>query len=810
MNALRHSLILALGLAAGGAKAKLTARLDPNPILVGERGQLVLASDTASPRLKSLPKIPGLVWLSKNPATGHKIKIINFEKSESYTASYSFRVRRQGEIKLPALQVNVGGRTHTLKPMLLKALRSGLGARDLFYSLAYDGKPEAPAWLYPGQALELECKLHIAQKLEIDKEHFGQRLCPKLELTNVSFREYPGQNPYNRRFRLKEGSSVSSGARYYTVSYKVVVLPIESGRVMGDLTHAVPVVVRSKKRSRDPFLEFFHERAKVVWQPLEKNIPAIKVVPLPKLTDPEAHDLGLIGEFDVKLTLDKQQVRAGEDLTLLLKIKGKGNFENLRPLKLDLPGFNVYDPKVERAPAKGTGSIQWVLVPKHVASRLPELKLAAFSLARDAWQIDSFRPELEVLPGEHQRPGPGNGSRPPTAMKAKAPDNALGYMRSRPSAWLRLPLWRNAALLWFCLLLFGPLGYVLVWRLKTGQLNAERRRLRKDLAKVLRELQKAQPEEVPELVSAQVLPYLRARCDLPPGTTLTTLAEKLDDPELLELLEAAEHSAFTPGPGRALDRDGLLKKLEALGALALIAGLALPLFGLSKDEPYLDAAANYEQGKFAEAAYVYRQELQRHPGKANANLYYNLGNCAYMQENYGKALLCFERARRLAPRDKGIAANRKLTWEKLGVSRKDKILAGVRDLLRPDEWLTLAGLAWLCGWLLLAGCRWCGRKWHPLLILPFLALLICLGAWQGQRANSYRPDLALVVKSTSLHRLPQVVGTAGNLLQPGSEVRIVEERRDWVRVRLGRNEGWVEKTAIGRLFPQTPEACPVE
>ena len=75
-------------------------------------------------------------------------------------------------------------------------------------------------------------------------------------------------------------------------------------------------------------------------------------------------------------------------------------------------------------------------------------------------------------------------------------------------------------------------------------------------------------------------------------------------------------------------------------------------------------AANklYDAGKFAEAAAAYEKLEPK-----TAHVFYNLGNAWFRDGKLGLAILNYERARRLAPRDPDILANLKFAEQRLGV-----------------------------------------------------------------------------------------------------------------------------------------------
>src|SRR5216684_895 len=75
-------------------------------------------------------------------------------------------------------------------------------------------------------------------------------------------------------------------------------------------------------------------------------------------------------------------------------------------------------------------------------------------------------------------------------------------------------------------------------------------------------------------------------------------------------------------------------------------------------------AANqlYDAGNFSEAVAAYEKLEPK-----TAPVYFNLGNAYFRQDKLGQAILNYERARRLAPRDPDILANLKFAERRLGV-----------------------------------------------------------------------------------------------------------------------------------------------
>src|SRR5258706_5768809 len=129
---------------------------------------------------------------------------------------------------------------------------------------------------------------------------------------------------------------------------------------------------------------------------------------------------------------------------------------------------------------------------------------------------------------------------------------------------------------------------------------------------------------------------------------------------------------------------------------ALLVSLLIAAPALADD--FKSANALYDAGKFAEAAAAYEKIEPK-----TANVYFNLGNALFRQEKYGPALLNYERARRLAPRDPDILANLNFAQQHLAVEELNSPPTGYRRFVQSvvasrtsDEWSRYELLAlWL-------------------------------------------------------------------------------------------------------------------
>ncbi len=206
-----------------------------------------------------------------------------------------------------------------------------------------------------------------------------------------------------------------------------------------------------------------------------------------------------------------------------------------------------------------------------------------------------------------------------------------------------------------------------------------------------------------------------------------------------------------------------------------------------------EAGRLYEKAKYSEATALY-QKLVSEGYRAPA-LFYNLGCAAYRAGDPGRAVLSFERARRLSPRDGDIRHNLSVVRAHL----KDEIPPGSGWAARLFEFFTLNELALATSvlWFLLAAClgfyllrRREGWLWGALILGLFL--LLC-GSWLGGRLYvESRPRAVILAKETAVKNGPGGDYSTAFVLHEGTMVTILSRQREWVEVAaFGRLKGWL-------------------
>lgn len=264
---------------------------------------------------------------------------------------------------------------------------------------------------------------------------------------------------------------------------------------------------------------------------------------------------------------------------------------------------------------------------------------------------------------------------------------------------------------------------------------------------------------------------------------------------------------------------GFAKQYLKKGLILLVCFLypvfGSPAFGVSHEneispEKIFSQANNaYQKGDFAEAAQIYQQLCDE--GYRSGNLYYNLGNSYYKLGSKGRAILNYERAKRLIPGDADLKANLNyaLAGVQEGVSdwKYDlvKFLTGIASL----EQLVVSGSICFFGLvvLIILGLikpALIGKiregnyqKWRQVIIagLSIILFIYCalglLTYWDHSR------EQAVAVKAGEVRFEPSEAATLYYHLGEGTRVQVLEQKGNWAKVkRTDGKRGWVVRDCL--------------
>jgi tetratricopeptide (TPR) repeat protein len=239
-------------------------------------------------------------------------------------------------------------------------------------------------------------------------------------------------------------------------------------------------------------------------------------------------------------------------------------------------------------------------------------------------------------------------------------------------------------------------------------------------------------------------------------------------------------------------------------ALVLVAAGAL---AATPEEMFERGNDAYERGEYEQAAEDYRAVLRYRIHDPVVE--YNLGNAEFKLGNLGRAILHYERARRLDPTDPEIEAN--LSFARASCVDRVELpaqaapiewLVRVQNRLGParQAWIVLV-LVWLAAGVIAAGLARPGafsaaHGWALALVVAAIAL----GAfsWSATRGRLVGHRAAVVIEDVvEILAGPGPGNPALFTVHEGLALEIVGDRQEWLQVALPNGlNGWVPRAAV--------------
>ena len=222
---------------------------------------------------------------------------------------------------------------------------------------------------------------------------------------------------------------------------------------------------------------------------------------------------------------------------------------------------------------------------------------------------------------------------------------------------------------------------------------------------------------------------------------------------------------------------------------------------------YNEANEFYRRGEFEGARQKYLEVASS--GVRNSRLFYNLGNASFKSGRLGEAILWYERALRLDPRDADIRAN--LRFVNRVKKDRDPAPAGNavwRFLLAlyffptPDELCLAFFLLSLLVFVLAVRRLRLRAKAPPLWLALFLScssLTVLAGSWGGWRIHRQETvvEAIVVAEQATARSGPDARQTTVLIVHEGTKVRVERQEGEWRLVRLANGlGGWLPAASV--------------
>lgn len=219
----------------------------------------------------------------------------------------------------------------------------------------------------------------------------------------------------------------------------------------------------------------------------------------------------------------------------------------------------------------------------------------------------------------------------------------------------------------------------------------------------------------------------------------------------------------------------------------------------------------YKNKQYAEALKLYEGFIEE--GLASAALFYNMGNVYYRQDKIGLAILYYEKALKLSPRDAAVRANLTLAQSRqvdqiqaLPAFFLDRWQQALQSIFSSNTWSILgllllwAGVGGLIFWLLASARTQRKRGFiigSTLLILSIIPFYLSA----GRASFEQNPGTAILLESEyGLRTAPEEESTVILPLHEGVKLLIIDRIGEWMKVQLEDGEqGWLPEEALGMI-----------
>jgi len=448
------------------ADVSVVASVDRNHIAFGESVTMTISvQGTQSGAQPSIPRVDGLSF--EGPSTQSSFSLNNGQMSQSISFVYQATPARTGEFTIPAIAVNVGGRSYSTEPIRLVVEKSTVqndSNQALFAQIRVLSKQ-----LYLRQTEPVQVVLF--SRSDVPLKRVGGFNC---EADGLGFKFL--QN-------LKTGARVINGESFNLQVIEGSISPSLTGTLnLGPCILKAQLAVRKQGRSGWPFEDSMFDqmlgRVEVREVPVTVDAVPIEVLPLPEGGRP-VDFAGAIGQWNLGVTAKPTDITVGDPITVTIKVSGNGNIDTVPMPKFGpLDAFKTYDPttKTTKDDLNTTGErvMQQVLIAKSTDVReLPEVRLAYFDPEDRAYKTAVQSPIKLVV-----KAGTGGRTTIVSGGGRLRPDEKLG----QDIVYLKGDLGRAAPAVPFCgtatfwalnvtpvLALLGTVG----WKRRTDRLRGD-------------------------------------------------------------------------------------------------------------------------------------------------------------------------------------------------------------------------------------------------------------------------------------------------------------------------------------------------
>ena len=383
----------------------------PEVVVSGDQFRLSFTISSKKVRDFRAPNIKDFEVLM-GPTRSTQYQNINGVETNSITFTYILMAGKEGTYKIPGATIVADGNNYTSNSVEIKVLPPDQSSGSASGSSSQSSRNQANSGKITDKELFMMATASKTKVYEQEAILLTYKVYTQVNLTELrgdipdlkGFHTQEVELPNQKTFTLEH----YNGRNYNTTIWRQLVLfPQQTGKI------EIPSVtfegtVSQRIASADPFDAFFNGGNVIN---IQKNLVTPKlVIDVKELPAGKPSNFsGGVGEFTISSSINTQELKTNDAVTIKLVISGTGNMKLINTPEVAFPqDFEIYDPKVDnkfnltRNGLSGNKVIEYLAIPRHAGTyTIPPIEFSYFDLKSQSYKTlktDAYT--LNVAKGE--------------------------------------------------------------------------------------------------------------------------------------------------------------------------------------------------------------------------------------------------------------------------------------------------------------------------------------------------------------------------------------------------------------------------
>ena len=383
----------------------------PEVVVSGDQFRLSFTISSKKVRDFRAPNIKDFEVLM-GPSRSTQYQNINGVETNSITFTYILMAGKEGTYKIPGATIVADGNNYTSNSVEIKVLPPDQSSGSASGSSAQSSRNQANSGKITDKELFMMASASKTKVYEQEAILLTYKVYTQVNLTELrgdipdlkGFHTQEVELPNQKTFTLEH----YNGRNYNTTIWRQLVLfPQQTDKI------EIPSVtfegtISQRIASADPFDAFFNGGNVIN---IQKNLVTPKlVIDVKELPAGKPSNFsGGVGEFTISSSINTQELKTNDAVTIKLVISGTGNMKLINTPEVNFPqDFEIYDPKVDnkfnltRNGLSGNKVIEYLAIPRHAGNyTIPPIEFSYFDLKSQSYKTlktDAYT--LNVAKGE--------------------------------------------------------------------------------------------------------------------------------------------------------------------------------------------------------------------------------------------------------------------------------------------------------------------------------------------------------------------------------------------------------------------------